>query len=534
MTEIPCLKFMEKITAHDKKPVVTVSAEARITAEAKRVASLRWTAILALLLLFAALSASSEAARPNIVLIVADDLGYGDLGCYGATKLKTPQIDNLAREGLLLTDAHAPSAVCQPSRYAILAGRYDWRRGKTWDGKLVFSPGEATLPSVLKSAGYRTAAIGKWHLGFGYKPMDFNKPLPEGPLAVGFDEFFGTPRTHNEPPFVFIENDHVVGADPADPIKIIPSKEAKAMGLPDWGHGSSTGGRKAHEARPQDKIDLIFADRAADFIRRQSSETPFFLYLPFVAPHVPLCPDASFRGGSQAGAYGDVIQQLDHCVNVVLETLQQKGFADNTLVIFTSDNGAVYMSEALENGHRQNAGLLGQKTDAWEGGNRVPFIARWPGHIPAGKKSDLLFCLSDIMATVLAASGVAAPSGAGEDSLNQLPVLLGPEKAQAVRSEMVYTGIFGQGLRQNQWVYYPFKGSGGMTAHPTQKWGQPYGRIGMKNSDFTASGVQKADAPSAQLYDIAADPGQSTNILASHPEVAGQLQDRLNTILGKK
>lgn len=516
------------------RPTLNHKIAERRNTPAKRPPGIRAaTAILLALVLLALLPAAMAATKPNVVIILADDLGYGDLGCYGADKVQTPRIDALASQGVRFTGAHAPAAVCQPTRYAILSGRYDWRRGRPWDGKLVFAPGEPTLPSILKQAGYRTGAFGKWHLGYGNKPVDFNKPLPEGPLAIGFDEFFGTPRSHNEPPFVFVENNDVVGADPADPIKIVPSKEAKEQGLPDWGHGSSIGGKKAHEARPEEKIDLIVADRAADFIRRQSPEQPFFLYIPFVAPHVPVSFDSRFAGTSKAGPYGDFIHQLDHCVGIVLDALKEKGFDDNTLIVLTSDNGAVYLAEAVEAGHRPNAALLGQKTDAWEGGNRVPLLMRWPGHIPAGKTTDALFSLTDILATALAASGVATPEGAGQDSLNQLPILLDPTGAPAVRSEMIYTGIFGQGLREGPWVYYPFQGSGGMTAHPTQKWGQPWERVGAKNSDFTDKGKLKPEAPAAQLYDVVADPAQSTNVITSHPDVAQRLEARLKTILDK-
>lgn len=476
-------------------------------------------------------AAEQPAGKPNVLLIVADDLGYGDVGCYGAELIKTPRIDRLATQGVRFLDAHSASSVCQPSRYAILSGRYDWRRGKPWDGQLVFTPGEPTLASVLKGAGYNTACIGKWHLGFDYHPVDYNKELKPGPLEVGFDEFFGTPRTDNEPPFVFVKNHYVVGLDPKDPIRIIPSKEAKKEGLPDWGWGSSIGAKAAHAARPLDQIDTIYRGKAIAYIQRQSADKPFFLYLPLQAPHVPNAPSKAFLGSSKAGKYGDVIQELDWCVGGVLDALKAKGMADNTLVIFTSDNGGVYIGDALEAGHHCNGSLLGQKTDAWDGGNQIPFIARWPGKVPVGKTSGAFISLTDIMATVAAATGVELPRDAGQDSLNQLPVFLNPDRAKAVRTQMVYTGIFGQGLRSGDWVYYPFQSSGGMTANPAQKWGQPYVKMGMTNSDLNPDGSLKADAPPAQLYNVALDPNQTSNLFREQPERADMMNKKLDGIV---
>jgi arylsulfatase A len=396
--------------------------------------------LLATLLLVAPVvlhAADTPATKPNILLIVADDLGYGDLGCYGATKIKTPNIDRLAGEGVRFTDAHAPAAVCQPSRYAILSGTYFMRAQRQGQQTLYFHEGQVTLPSLLKSAGYRTAAIGKWHLGFGRGgEPDYNADLKPGPLEIGFDSFFGCPRTHNEPPLVFVENHRVVGLDPADPLRIIPHDAVVKRGLKDWGWGASEGAKAAHAARPQERIDLILADKAAQIIAERRDQ-PFFLYLAFLAPHVPIAPAPEFQGTSQAGSYGDFIQQLDACVREVLSALKAQGLADNTLVIFTSDNGAVLHGEALQAGHRANGVLLGQKTDAWEGGHRVPFIARWPDHIPAGTKCDRLLGLTDLMATIAAAANVPMPVGAAPDSLNQLPALTNPAKAPVIRDEML-------------------------------------------------------------------------------------------------
>ncbi|MEA2067740.1 MAG: arylsulfatase [Verrucomicrobiota bacterium] len=463
------------------------------------------------------------------MIILADDLGYGDVGCYGAELLKTPNIDRLAAQGVRFTDAHAPAAVCQPSRYGVMTGRYNWRRGKSWDGTYMFKDGEETLQRVLGRAGYDTAAFGKWHNGIGRGPVDFNKTLSPGPLESGFDYFFGTPRSHNEPPQVFVENRNVVALDPNDPLRVIEHKEVVARGLKDWGWGLSEGAADAHSMRPEDQIDLIVANRAAQYISERKADKPLFLYVAFVAPHVPISPSLRFQGTSQAGQYGDFLQQLDASVGIVLDALKAKGLAENTLVIFSSDNGAVYMHSAVEAGHRQNGELLGQKTDAWCGGNQVPFIVRWPGKVPTGKTSDAFISLTDIMATVTAATAVETPETA-IDSINQLPVFLNPS-VESIRTEMIYTGIFGQGIYSDGWVYYPFQGSGGMTAHPTQRWGQPYKNTGMSNSDHTADGKLRADAPPAQLYNVKRDPGQAANVHNQHPERVATMKKRLNELI---
>jgi arylsulfatase A-like enzyme len=469
-------------------------------------------------------------SRPNLLFILADDLGYGDLGCYGATKIKTPNIDRLAKEGVRFTDAHAPAAVCQPSRYAVLSGTYFMRAKRQGNQTLYFHEGQVTLPSLLKSAGYRTVAIGKWHLGFGRgTEPDFNQELKPGPLEIGFDSYFGCPRTHNEPPFVFVENHRIVGADPADPIRIIAAKDTKKG----WGHGISEGAAAAHAARPEDRVDLIFADKAVEFLGRKSN-APFFMYLAFVAPHVPISPAPEFKGTSQAGTYGDFVQQLDFCVGRVLAALKASGQADNTLVIFASDNGGLMIGNTLvATGHRANGALLGQKTDAWEGGHRIPFMARWPGRIPEGTKSDALLCLTDVMATLAGAAGVSVPAGAAPDSINQLPVLTDPVRTATIRNEALAQGTGGYSLRQGEWVFFPKQGSCGMTIQSPlgAPWGLPYAKMGVTNSDITAQGKVKADAPPIQLYRLSNDPKQQVNVAAQEPQRAEAMRKRLEDLI---
>jgi arylsulfatase A-like enzyme len=302
-------------------------------------------------------------------------------------------------------------------------------------------------------------------------------------------------------------------------------------GLSDYGWGISEGAAQAHAARPVDKIDLILANKATEFIA-QKSDAPFFLYLAFLAPHVPIVPSSEFQGTSQAGRYGDYVQQLDAAVGKVLHRLQAQGLTDSTLVIFTSDNGAVVYLDVLETGHRSNGMLLGQKTDAWEGGHRVPFIARWPHRIPAGTEGAQLFGLTDLLATLAAAADIAVPDDAARDSLNQLPGLTDPTRTPAVRTEFLMQGISCFALRQGDYVYLPKQGSCGFTV-PASAWGVQYPKRGFVNSDVDSAGDIKPNAPAVQLYDLARDPGQTTNIATADPRRAAAMQERLQELTAK-
>jgi arylsulfatase A-like enzyme len=468
------------------------------------------------------------------VFILADDLGYGDVGCYGATRIKTPRMDRLAREGARFTDGHAVAAVCNPSRYSILSGTYLWHAKRKNDYSLYFHEGQVTLPGLLKSAGYRTAALGKWHNGFGRGPEpDWNGELKPGPLEIGFDYFFGTPRTHNEPPFVFVENHRILGLDPADPIRMVPHAQVVQRGIKDWGWGISEGAHAAHAARPDDRIDFILAEKAAAFFARQTPDTPFFLYLAFAAPHVPIDPAPEFRGKSQVGLYGDYVEQLDYCLGLVLDALEKHGFAENTLVIFTSDNGAVFTRDAIKARHRCNGVLLGQKTDAWEGGHRVPLITRWPGHVPAGSERKALFSQVDIMATLAEAAGVRLPAGASPDGASDLAAFVDPASAPTKRTEALFLGTGGFALRQGDWVYLPKQGSGGMTVQVPSgpRWGLPYALLDMINSDVDPEGTVKPGAPREQLYDLGNDLPQSTNFAVREPSRAAAMKKRMQELV---
>ncbi len=467
--------------------------------------------------------AAAAETKPNIVLMVADDLGFGDLGCYGATKIKTPRIDQLATEGVRFTDAHTISSVCDPSRYAILCGTYIWHARLEADYALYFHDGQITLPSLLKSAGYHTVALGKWHNGFGRgrDEPDWNGELKPGPLEIGFDYFFGTPRTHDGPPLVFVENHYVVGLDPADPIRIDHS--------PKFGpQGKTVGGAKALAARPDERIDSIVTEKAQQFIARQTPKAPFFLYLAFTAPHVPIDPAPEFRGTSQAGRYGDFVQELDYCTGLVLDALEKHGFAKNTLVIFTSDNGGVLFSDTLAAGHRCNGELLGQKTDVWEAGHRVPLIVRWPEHVPEGTVRKPLFSQVDLMATIGEAARIDMPAGASPDGAGELAAFTRPEKAPSKRKETAFLGTKSYALREDDWLYIPKQGSGGGSAPHTNS--ASWQQLGFVNSDIDDKGKIKPGAPRNQLYNLANDLSEEHNIVLDEPERAAAMQVRMNAL----
>lgn len=444
-------------------------------------------------------------SRPNIVYILADDLGYGDPGCYNPeSKIPTPNMDRLARDGVRFTDAHAPSAVCTPTRYALLTGRYAWR---TRLQRNVLGPFSQpliaekllTVPRMLREQGYATACIGKWHLGWGWpKPgdggkRDFSKPIPDGPTARGFDLYFGT-DVPNYPPYCFIENDRTVGIPSAvAPVGRDSFNIAGPM-LPDW---------KLVEVLPG------LEKRAVEYIARAAKgDKPFFLYLPLTSPHYPVVPAAAFKGKSKAGDYGDFVVQTDHVVGAVLDALKKSGVADRTLVIFTSDNGPEITGEVnpgaydrlKEFGHASMGTLRGTKRDAWEGGHRVPFIARWPGKIPAGTTCDETVCHVDLMATLAALLGVKLPADAGVDSVNILPALLGEKREAPLREATVHHSAQGKfAIRRGDWV---------LILAPT---GDDNARKGEPDWFRKDRGYAPHTEP-GELFHLATDPAQKTNL----------------------
>lgn len=389
--------------------------------------------------------------QPNIIIILADDLGFGDLGCYGAKLIKTPNLDRLAAQGMRFTDVHTSASVCSASRYALLTGRYHWRDGvRPICGSftpLTIDRKRKNLPRIFKDRGYATAAIGKWHLGFGENEPDYNGELTPGPLDIGFDEFFGYPVTNHNWPEVYIYNRRVFNLDPADPFVI--SK------LPN-GRWRATGGKAAQWV--DEEMGDVFAGRAVAWIE-QNKGRPFFLYFASQYPHAPQVPHPRYRGTSQAGLRGDCIQEFDGTVGLIMETLERLDLQEKTLVIVTSDNGGSLKDNVKQDpvcvscGHEPNAPWNGYKYDLFEGGHRVPFIARWPGHVPAKAVSRELFGLVDMPASMAVLLGKTPPPEA-VDSLSALSALLAEKPAPPVRSWHI-SGNHAEllCLRLNQWKY---------------------------------------------------------------------------------
>lgn len=473
--------------------------------------------------------------KPNIVLIYADDLGYGDLSCYGAKQLKTPNIDGLAKAGRLFTDAHAASAVCSPSRYCLLTGRYAFRRNLFnpifLKVGLQIEPGRLTLASLLKRHGYATACVGKWHLGFGEKTPDWNGELKPGPLECGFDYYFGVPVVNSHPPFVYVEDHRVVGLDPADPFVFGELAETKVW--PEKKKLDDIGGAKAaHALYKDEEVTTTLTEKAVNWIRDHRDER-FFMYFPTTNIHHPFTPHPRFNGTSPAGRYGDFVHELDWAVGQVLETLDELKLTDNTLVIFTSDNGGMLNEggqDAWKAGHRLNGELLGFKFGAWEGGHRVPFIARWPGKIAADSRSNQLIANVDMLSTFAVMMGDELQGDEGPDSFNVLPAFLENPKTP-LRDHLVLAANRKANLtlREGKWVYIGARGSGGFGGIR----GGPGGLAltGEVNSDITPEGKFREDAPPAQLYDLDADLSQAKNRYNDYPEVVEKMKQRLANIV---
>lgn len=451
----------------------------------------------------------AEDRPPNLVVILADDLGIGDLSSQGAKGIRTPNIDALAREGLRFTDGHSPAAMCTPTRYSMLTGEYSWRKKApgldrgvaNGDSPLLIPTRAVTLGSLLKSAGYRTGIIGKWHLGFGTAEPDYNQELKPGPLEVGFDEFFGIPATNDRVPTVFIRDHRVVGLDPADPIRITyqdPGKDspmkkhAAGRGRIGW----MSGGKAAFWK------DTAIADtltgEAVAFIDKHHAK-PFFLCFTPHDVHAPTIPHPRFAGTSGLGPRADMVHELDWSVGEVLKALERHSLAENTLVILSSDNGA-YKTD--ENGHRPNGPWKGVKSQLWEGGHRVPFIARWKGRIAPGESSALV-SLVDLPATAAAMAGLALPDGAAPDSFNLLPLMTGTDRHAGRDHLVLMSGKGDLAIRQGPWKYIP--------------------------DLATANGWQSAAKPGRKgparpgLYHLGDDPGETKNLHAAQPQVSKRL-----------
>ncbi len=483
---------------------------------------------------------TEQADKPNIILINADDLGYGDLGCYGATQLSTPNIDRLASEGRRFTDAHSAAAVCTPSRYALITGEYPLRHGNLYNpvflkNKLVIDTQKETLASLLKKAGYSTACIGKWHLGFGTtEPVNWNKPLTPGPNELGFDYYYGVPVVNSHPPFVYVENHNVVGLAADDPF--VYGKKAKTQEVFEKMKLDHIGGAdKAHELYVDEEVGTHLKGKALTWMKAQKDK-PFFLYLATTNIHHPFTPAPQFVGTSECGVYGDFVHELDWIVGEVMKTVKEMGEEHNTLVLFTSDNGGMFNAtgqKTWEKGHRLNGDLLGFKFDAWEGGHRVPLIAHWPGKIKAGEVSDQLICNVDMLATLAALTGQTLEEGQGQDSKNMLGAITGTTKEQ-LRSEVVLAAQKATHLsiRMGKWMYIGAQGGGGFTAgkHGAHAFGGPaaVSFAGQINSDIQ-EGKIKENAPPVQLYNLEKDPSQTINLYNEFPEKVKEMEKLLES-----
>ncbi len=506
--------------------------------------------------LLGAVSCFAETPPPNVVLILADDLGYGDLGCYGAAKVQTPNIDKLAAEGRRFTDAHSASAVCTPSRYGLLTGEYPYKAagGKgLWgpapiESPLLIDAETLTIADVFKNKGYDTAAVGKWHLGFGTGKNDWQEPLRPGPNDLGFDYYFGVPIVNSAPPFVYVENGRVVGGTASDPLvylgtKAMPEETTPITPIPPEASNRTPnrfkGAAEAHKLYNDYAVGTTLTAKAVEWIKGREGK-PFFLYMATTAVHHPFTPAKRFQGTSQCGLYGDFVHELDWMVGEIMQSLEAAGAADNTLVIFTSDNGGMFNlggRTAAEMGHSINGKLLGSKFGVWEGGHRVPFIAWLPGKIEAGSVSDQLFNLVDLKAAFAALTGQELSAEERKDSISMLPALTGnPERP--LRSEMVVTPrkASHMALRKGKWMYIPAKSDGGFTgSKPGQHaWGGAAVAklVHTPNSDIE-NGKIKKDAPPAQLYDLEADPNQTQNLYTQYPEVVQAMAAELEALRSK-
>lgn len=450
---------------------------------------------------------SAESKNPNIVFILVDDMGYGDLPSYNPqSKIRTPNIDSLAESGLRFTDAHSAGPLCHPSRYGLLTGRYSFRTDvSVWREKALIEPGQATIASVLKSQNYRTAMVGKWHLGFHEDGYD--KPLPGGPVDVGFDSYFGIRASTDIPPYFYIRENQAV-MPPSDHIEANNSEGWTRIQGAFWRAGGIAPNLKLEEVLPR------FTNEAIEVIEdHQESEQPLFLYLAYPAPHTPWLPSKEFEGKSKAGMYGDFVEMVDAMIGRVLKALDDADMSDDTLVIFSSDNGPVWFEQDEKRfAHNSMGELRGMKGDGWEAGHRMPFIVRWPGTVKPGTSTNQMICFTDVLATFAAISGGELSANDGPDSFNFLPVLLGKQSENTpIRTSLaVPSGNNKVTLRMGSWKYMPFLGSGGFTKPSRIK--------------------PEKGGPTGQLYNLVEDIGETTNLFLERPDIVRQMERELARI----
>ena len=472
---------------------------------------------------------------PNIVFILADDMGYGDItGLNRDSQIPTPNIDRLIREGRYFTDAHSPSALCTPTRYGVLTGRYCFRtrvkRSVLWGySRHLIEPERTTVASLLRDSGYRTHCIGKWHLGMDMPArgagglsdgdetvdqrsytgdIDWAGRIENGPIANGFDTFYGISASLDMHPYIYIEDDRFLGECTVQNDLLFITEDTR-----EERYGNNLG--PAHADFRADEVMPKLTRRTVETIEAQSPEDPFFVFLGLTAPHIPIVPSARFRGLSEIGPYGDFCLEVDDTVGQVLDALDRKGVAGDTLVIFTADNGCapyIGVEEMNEQGHYPSYVYRGYKSDIYEGGHRIPFAARWPRRIPAGTHSDEIVCLTDLLATCAGITGTGLGEGAGEDSYDILPALLGEPLSEPIREATVYqAGDGSYGIRQGRWKLEDTPSSGGYYSVPRDE-------------------ARERGLPDIQLYDLSADIGERRNVYAEHPEVVEHLKALLEKV----
>ncbi len=463
---------------------------------------------------------NKKAQPPNIVVILADDMGSGDIQAYNPnSQVPTPNLDRLARGGMRFTDAHSGSAVCTPTRYGLITGRYAFRSSLKKGVLGGYSPAliEAdrfTVADLLKKAGYTTGVVGKWHLGLGFTKasnlpaemdasgwpvgagVEPDQPLKEGPNDLGFDYSYIIPSSLDIPPYIYYEN-----GKPTEKGTIELEGKNEPRGV-FWRQGKASPGFNIEQTLDQ------LSGKATEFLKASASgKKPFFLYFPLTSPHTPWLPSDSFKGKSKAGIYGDFVAHSDAVVGQVLQTLEQLGIADNTLVIFTSDNGADWKpgDKKIYPAHQANYIYRGQKSDIWEGGHRVPFIVSWPKSVKAGSVASATICLTDLMATFASITSQKVPQNGGQDSFDFSKVLAGASGA-APRKSIIHHSIQGMfAIRNGKWKFVDGQGSGGWS----------------KDESATAE-------MTSQLYDISQDPTESKNVVERYPEIARKLKAEID------
>tara|TARA_R110002049_G_scaffold185580_3_gene353821 strand:+ start:49004 stop:50476 length:1473 start_codon:yes stop_codon:yes gene_type:complete len=447
--------------------------------------------------------------RPNVVVILVDDMGYGDPRCFNPqSKIDTPHIDSLARDGMMFTDAHAPGPLCHMSRYGLMTGRYPFRTDVSkWPKQPLITSDQMTVASLMKSQGYRTAMVGKWHLGFAENGYD--QPLPGGPIDIGFETFFGIRASTDIPPYFYIRGNQAV-AQPTDHIDANASDGWSPIQGEFWRAGGIAPGLELKDVLPK------FTDEAIEVIEDHASsakDQPLMLYLAYPAPHTPWLPSPEFAGTSNAGMYGDFATMVDTMIGRVLGALDDASMKENTLLVFSSDNGPVWYEEDVRRfGHDASGGLRGMKGDAWECGHRMPFIVRWPHRIKPATKSKQTICFTDLLATLAELLQQPLPDDAGPDSFSFLPALLGtqPEDKPIRDALLIQSANRTMTIRSGDWKLITSLGSGGFSEPKTVTPGP--------------------NDPAGQLYNLAVDVGETTNLYANEPEIVRRLTRQLERI----